>query len=326
MKIAISAANRGMQISSRVQPHIFLVSLGKRSCNNASGPVRYIPKTRNSRKDAILDKFKKKEDILIKNDVLKDKRGFPELPEFDGESYRRFSRCNEVQLNDIFEQHEEHLNLDDANGSALELLDVNDVSSKSELIFDSVSSRSEEEAFESDRLIARDIKHDASKLAIELLATRAYTELELRKKLNGKKYPTTIVESVITYIKSRGMLNDELYAESFSRSKWLSLSWGPRRIKQALINKGVKVVEAEKAAKQVFEGDEADKDNKALQHGMSKSSMDRLFLQASKQWLRSTNTSSENRKARIVRWLQYRGFSWGVVNSVLKRLQDQYPQ
>lgn len=30
----------------------------------------------------------------------------------------------------------------------------------------------------------------------------------------------------------RGLLNDYLYAETFSRSRWFSLSWGPSRIKQ----------------------------------------------------------------------------------------------
>jgi hypothetical protein len=31
---------------------------------------------------------------------------------------------------------------------------------------------------------------------------------------------------------NRGLVNDGLYAELFSQSKWLSSTWGPRRIKQ----------------------------------------------------------------------------------------------
>lgn len=94
---------------------------------------------------------------------------------------------------------------------------------------------------------------------------------------------------------------------------------------QALVHKGVKDVEAEKAITQVFEGDDADGEGQIMQHGMSKVSMDRLFLQASKQWLQSQSTSPEKRKARIVRWLQYRGFSWGVTNFIWKKLEAQYP-
>lgn len=30
----------------------------------------------------------------------------------------------------------------------------------------------------------------------------------------------------------RGLINDSLYAETFSRSRWSSSSWGPKRIKQ----------------------------------------------------------------------------------------------
>lgn len=154
------------------------------------------------------------------------------------------------------------------------------------------------------------------------------TAIELRKKLRGKKYSSDIVECVVTDFKSRGLLNDSMYAESFTRSRWLSSTWGPRRIKQALIQKGVSKAETERALKQVFEEEEEDdpeNDGQNIQHGMCKLSMDRLFLQASKQWLRSKNIVVENRRARIVRWLHYRGFDWGVTNYILKKLESQYP-
>lgn len=61
-----------------------------------------------------------------------------------------------------------------------------------------------------------------------------------------------------------------------------------------------------------------------IQLVMSESSMDHLFIQASKQWLRGQDLSTESRKARVVRWLQYRGFNWGVVTVILKRLQSQF--
>ncbi|XP_022716672.1 uncharacterized protein LOC111275553 isoform X2 [Durio zibethinus] len=73
---------------------------------------------------------------------------------------------------------------------------------------------------------------DAEKLAIELLAARAFTAVELRKKLLGKRCHPDIVEAVINDFQNRGFINDSLYAESFSRSRWSSSTWGPRRIKQ----------------------------------------------------------------------------------------------
>ncbi|CAA0815404.1 regulatory protein RecX family protein [Striga hermonthica] len=70
------------------------------------------------------------------------------------------------------------------------------------------------------------------KLAIELLASRAFTALELKKKLQAKRFPLDIIESVMSDFQSRGLINDGLYAETYSRSRWSSSSWGPRRIRQ----------------------------------------------------------------------------------------------
>ncbi|KAG2682667.1 hypothetical protein I3760_11G201500 [Carya illinoinensis] len=74
-------------------------------------------------------------------------------------------------------------------------------------------------------------KQEAEKLAIELLATRSFTAVELRKKLQGKRFSADTVGAVINSFQSRGFINDSLYAETFSRSRWSMSSWGPRRIK-----------------------------------------------------------------------------------------------
>ncbi|KAJ8747076.1 hypothetical protein K2173_014483 [Erythroxylum novogranatense] len=167
-------------------------------------------------------------------------------------------------------------------------------------------------------------KQDAEKVAVELLATRAFTSVELRKKLCGKKFPPHLVEALVTDFQSRGLINDSWYAEIFCRSRWSSRSWGPKRIKQALYSKGVSQADMEKAIKLVFEeGEHEDQDSKL---GMSKNSMDHLMAQASKQWLRGQDVPKETRKSRIVRWLQYRGFDWGVISIVLKKLEAQYPR
>uniref|UniRef100_F6I584 Regulatory protein RecX n=1 Tax=Vitis vinifera TaxID=29760 RepID=F6I584_VITVI len=123
---------------------------------------------------------------------------------------------------------------------------------------------------------------------------------------------------------ARGLINDALYAETFSRSRWSSSSWGPRRIKQALFKKGVSEADAEKAVKLVFKDDGSGGDQES-RHGLSNLAMDHLFVQASKQWLRGHDVPRETRKSRIIRWLQYRGFTWAVVSFILKKLESQYP-
>ncbi|KAF8660355.1 hypothetical protein HU200_057936 [Digitaria exilis] len=164
---------------------------------------------------------------------------------------------------------------------------------------------------------------DVGKAAIELLAARAFTVSELRMKLRSKKYPADAVDAVVADFKSRGLLNDGFYAESFSRSRWISSTWGPRRIKQALRQKGVPEAEVDQATKRVFQDGHGY--GKEATYGISEASMDHLFAQASKQWQRGQNLTLENRRARIVRWLQYRGFNWSVTNAIVKKLEAQHP-
>ncbi|KAK2979715.1 hypothetical protein RJ640_004904 [Escallonia rubra] len=167
-------------------------------------------------------------------------------------------------------------------------------------------------------------KQEAEKMAVELLAKRAYTAVELKKKLLGKRCDQNIVDAVIADFQSRGLINDCLYAETYSRSRWSSSSWGPRRIKQSLYKKGVTKVDSEKAIKLVFQDGESGGEQE-LRLGLSKLSMDHLLVQASKQWQRGRDVPSDKRKSRIIRWLQYRGFDWPVVSFVLKKLESQNP-
>ncbi|XP_074577231.1 uncharacterized protein LOC141833645 [Curcuma longa] len=177
----------------------------------------------------------------------------------------------------------------------------------------------------SETVMERPIKQEVEQIAIELLAARAFTALELRKKLRGKKYPQDVVDAVISSAKERGLLNDGLYAESFSRSRWLSLSWGPKRIKRVLVQKGVSETEVDTATREVFQEDDSGDKYRSTQHGISEPALERLYVKATKQWLRGQSSSLENRKARIMRWLQYRGFSWGVTNIILRKLLAEYP-
>ncbi|XP_073157458.1 uncharacterized protein [Henckelia pumila] len=167
-------------------------------------------------------------------------------------------------------------------------------------------------------------QQDVEKSAIELLASRAFTALELKKKLQRKRFPLEVIDALIMDFQHRGLINDCLYAETFARSRWSSLSWGPRRIKQELFKKGVNEVDAVKAIKLVFENDGASEDQDSGL-AMSKLSIDRLLVQASKQWMRSQGAPCETRKFRIIRWLQYRGYSWSVTKFILNKLESECP-
>ena len=79
-------------------------------------------------------------------------------------------------------------------------------------------------------------------------------------------------------------------------------------VDQALFKKGISNKDSETAIKLVFEKRQCNEgDEEAeLNHGLSKEAVDQLYVQASK------------------RWLQYRGFNWGVVTQLLKRLESTH--
>ncbi|KAK1404935.1 putative regulatory protein RecX [Heracleum sosnowskyi] len=164
---------------------------------------------------------------------------------------------------------------------------------------------------------------DAENTAAGFLSRRALTTVELRKKLIAKRYPLNVVDQVITKFQIRKFLDDFQYAEAFSRSRFSSLSWGPGRIKQALRQKGVSEADAEKAIKLVFKDGESGEDQSRI--GLSNTSLDQLFAQASKRWLQSESQPVDKRKSKIIQWLRYRGYNWGVVNVVLKKLESAFP-
>lgn len=83
-------------------------------------------------------------------------------------------------------------------------------------------------------------------------------------------------------------------------------------------------MDADGAIKLVFKDGET-REEQESGFGMSKLSLDHLLVQASKQWLRSRDVPKETRKSRVIRWLQYRGFNWSVINFVLKKLESKHP-
>lgn len=292
---------------------------------SSSGPVRYIPKrTLNDKKS----KTHSTPDIVNGNDFSSGLDVTARRIEVKHRGAVRRSNFNDI-LRDQNQYEKENY---PAGGSMLGLEDefddnlshVHDLLQEPEAVDEELNIYDKKCYDGNNDLRGNKNKQDAEKLAIELLATRAFTAVQLRKKLIGKRVSPVAVEGVINDFKSRGLINDGLYAEAFCRSRWSSSSWGPRKIKQALVNKGIGGEVAEKAIKLVFEdGEESDDGMSSV--GLSKVSMDRLFVEASKQWVRGRDAPEETRKSRIVRWLQYRGFDWGVTSTILKKLETEYP-
>ncbi|KAL0362958.1 UNVERIFIED_CONTAM: hypothetical protein Scaly_1251000 [Sesamum calycinum] len=181
-------------------------------------------------------------------------------------------------------------------------------------------------------------RQDVEKSAIELLASRAFTAVELKKTLQGKSFPLEIVDAVIADYQSRKTWerNYKLPGYAFPYRQYFlylshsillreHVSFSSVIIDVAvLLALGVSELDAEKAIKLVFENGEGGGDQESG-IAMSKHSIDQLYVQALKQWHRSHGAPQETRKSRIVRWLQYRGFNWSVIKYVLKKLESDSP-
>lgn len=77
----------------------------------------------------------------------------------------------------------------------------------------------------------------AKKRALYLLEQMDRTEQQLRDKLLSSEYPMECIEGAIAYVKSFHYLDDERYAETFTRYKKEKMS--RQQIKQKLMMKGI---------------------------------------------------------------------------------------
>lgn len=171
----------------------------------------------------------------------------------------------------------------------------------------------------------------AKNQAIRYLAMRPYTAFQLRKKLQSRNITPKLADYALAVVQNCGMQSDLAYAETFSRARWNSGSWGPQRIRLGLKQRGVSDDVIQVAINGVFREDE----NEFEQHGtfendyesnsieMSNTAMEQLLVQATKQWNRGRNATNDTKVRRMVSWLQYRGFSYKVIRIVLNSLQQK---
>jgi len=134
--------------------------------------------------------------------------------------------------------------------------------------------------------------------ALGLLARRAYTEAELRKKL--KAFPEPEVEEAIRRLKDWGYLDDRAYAERFVAAR--KDRFGPHRLRRELLFRGVDEATARELTPEEGEEERA------------------LALLASR-WPRYRGD-----RARAVRFLLGRGFSVDAALRAFERLQSEEPE
>lgn len=145
--------------------------------------------------------------------------------------------------------------------------------------------------------------------ALDYLAHKPRTEAEVRRKLRKQDEPESVIEEVIDRLYELRYLDDESYARDYVRNRFASKKYGPVRIRQELIKRGVDRHLAEEAVVDLFD----DKDTMAV-----------AWEHAEKRWARLADEDDlRRRRQKLYRYLRRRGFTSDTITPILDDLERE---
>lgn len=135
------------------------------------------------------------------------------------------------------------------------------------------------------------------------LSRRDHASFELRQKIQKKGFGREIIQSVLEEFEQKGLLNDESFARKFASDKANFKKWGPKKIQNSLIKKGIRKPVAKKVVQNVAENLEQDQ-----------ICVD-LALKRKRHFLRENDLFK--RKQKIYRYLAGKGYAGPVIQKAL---------
>jgi len=107
------------------------------------------------------------------------------------------------------------------------------------------------------RIIRRDEVHRARSRAIGLLAYRARSSAELRRRLLRYDYAEESVDEAIEKIREAGLIDDAAFARDYAHARFANKGYGPARVRSELIARGVPRSAIDQAIDEAFSDHEA---------------------------------------------------------------------
>lgn len=138
--------------------------------------------------------------------------------------------------------------------------------------------------------------------AMNYIARGRKTSFQLRKFLTDKEYAPAVVNYVMDKMKYYGYIDDKAYAQAYVEQN--SQSKGARRVKQELIQRGIKLSEAEEVSEQ--------------ERDFSLDNATRL----AERYMRGKNCDIKT-IVKLQRYLVSRGYDFDIVNSVVRAYKDK---
>lgn len=143
--------------------------------------------------------------------------------------------------------------------------------------------------------------------ALNLLAARAYTERNLRRKLAQRGFSAGESDETIERLKEKGYVDDARYAAEFARQRLVVAGASVRRVEQDLAKKGISREVARGATEQILEEEPVD----------TISAIERI---AKKRLLSAGDLESHVLRRRVFGFLARKGYGIDDINAVLDRL------
>jgi regulatory protein len=164
------------------------------------------------------------------------------------------------------------------------------------------------ELFEEIKVLRKDAKEekfscpkDARKKAMDFLARREHSQVELINKLVNKGYLRQIADEVVTTLTNEGLQSNDRFAEAFVQSR-INQGKGPIRIRLDLSQRGICDSNIEKAI------------------GESGADWYKLTLNARSRKFGLKKPEDFKALAKQIRFLRYRGFDQEHIQLALKSL------
>ena len=156
-----------------------------------------------------------------------------------------------------------------------------------------------------DEVLLSEEKSRAKEKALRLLSYRARSVQELRKKLLEKEYSERTVHHVIEDFLRVGLLDDQVFALTYARSRMVQRPIGKRLLKQELLRKGISEDIVDKSVEEAY--------GKQTEEQIAESLIKKRIK-------RYTGEAPQKMKKKLSDFLSRRGFSWDVISVVLSKI------
>ena len=158
-----------------------------------------------------------------------------------------------------------------------------------------------------ERSLAMKAQTTAYEYALNLLAARAYTVRNLRRKLAQKGFDATESDAAIERLRVNGYVDDAKYAVEFARQRLVVGGASVRRVEQELVKRGIARESARAALQGVVEEENVD----------TAASIERL---ARKKLASLGDLEPFVKRRRVFGFLARRGYEVDEINRVLGRI------